>query len=739
MPVLVYPFSNSFNINRIQIKTKKLRYVMTGKTCNISQKSESKPARTVSPKSDNMHKSSFTSQYDYIIHFQRTSGNRAVGQLLRSGVIQAKLQMGKSHDKYEQEADQAADYVMRMPEPQANQLEDEEDMLQPKSNAGQMTPYVHRQYEEEIAQPKKEPQPNIGKDEGPIRASSESNVAPQSQYEDGDSVPSVEEGAERRLDSSKGSGRRLSAVVRKTMEQRFGIDFSQVKVHTGTDAVQMNKALNSQAFTYGNNIFFNQGKYNTSSREGKSLLAHELTHTIHQNTVVRPLIQRRIIFRNFRTQVQHTWLSRHMPWLFNPRTTRVESLRVWSDSEVRAYTGGIGTGIHEFDDIIAGTSTEYELVGGRGQRGRNYRRELIRSVVQDMHDSSDDLFYDAYGALVSEVRRRALLSLRMRISQGFSQAFRPTGYPPHCATDPGPRVGELARSHWIVRRTPHADYPYNFLLNPTGFTNPYEALRRMLFIHRTDPCLRTLMHCDIIITALQLFTLADTMGIDIFNQAVRAGEIEGFQSESGENGVLTWNGFVRLTGSPTATDYRSLRVMYLRSEDDFIIGDHVIFWNHEAYNDLNQVQGQSWRLENAIVIDNAGTAGQRRFQGHGFVSPHTREHFINQMVGKINTLVNIALGDVGRNSVSGLRSHFEFMRNGITFNPIVYELQNGRIRNARIQYHQNGLWENSDMGNPVITMPLRRFSASDFPHPFIRPGETQIMVRRPIESVRSAL
>ena len=43
---------------------------------------------------------------------QRTLGNRAVGRM-----VQAKLTIGQPHDKYEQEADQVADQVMRSPVP----------------------------------------------------------------------------------------------------------------------------------------------------------------------------------------------------------------------------------------------------------------------------------------------------------------------------------------------------------------------------------------------------------------------------------------------------------------------------------------------------------------------------------------------------------------------------------------------------------------------------------------------
>ncbi|MGK7947778.1 MAG: DUF4157 domain-containing protein [Xenococcaceae cyanobacterium] len=53
----------------------------------------------------------------------------------------------------------------------------------------------------------------------------------------------------------------------------FGTDFSDVKVHTDSSAVQMNQDIQAQAFTHGQDIYFNSGKYSPDTNEGKSLLA----------------------------------------------------------------------------------------------------------------------------------------------------------------------------------------------------------------------------------------------------------------------------------------------------------------------------------------------------------------------------------------------------------------------------------------------------------------------------------
>lgn len=87
---------------------------------------------------------------------------------------------------------------------------------------------------------------------------------------------------ESQLSSSKGGGSPLSDEVRSFMEPRFGADFSQVRVHTDSEAVQMNRDLSAQAFAHGSDIYFGAGKYNPGSSDGKRLLAHELTHVVQQ-------------------------------------------------------------------------------------------------------------------------------------------------------------------------------------------------------------------------------------------------------------------------------------------------------------------------------------------------------------------------------------------------------------------------------------------------------------------------
>lgn len=83
---------------------------------------------------------------------------------------------------------------------------------------------------------------------------------------------------------SSGGGAPLDTAVREDMEGRFGQDFSDVRVHTGSAAHDSAKSVNAQAYTVGSNIVFQRDKYDTSSDAGKHMLAHELTHVVQQRS-----------------------------------------------------------------------------------------------------------------------------------------------------------------------------------------------------------------------------------------------------------------------------------------------------------------------------------------------------------------------------------------------------------------------------------------------------------------------
>ena len=84
------------------------------------------------------------------------------------------------------------------------------------------------------------------------------------------------------LNQSAGKGAALLPATKDEMESSIGSDFSDVKIHDDSNAHSLSETLGAQAFTRGSDVFFNKGKYDPETDEGKRLLAHELTHVVQQ-------------------------------------------------------------------------------------------------------------------------------------------------------------------------------------------------------------------------------------------------------------------------------------------------------------------------------------------------------------------------------------------------------------------------------------------------------------------------
>lgn len=83
------------------------------------------------------------------------------------------------------------------------------------------------------------------------------------------------------VQSAIGSGGRpLSDETRSFFEPRFGFNLSALRVHTGAEAAASADALDARAYTLGSDIVFGPNQFAPETREGKSLLAHELAHAV---------------------------------------------------------------------------------------------------------------------------------------------------------------------------------------------------------------------------------------------------------------------------------------------------------------------------------------------------------------------------------------------------------------------------------------------------------------------------
>jgi Domain of unknown function (DUF4157)/Bacterial SH3 domain len=193
-----------------------------------------------------------------ILQLQRAIGNQAVQRLLQADAeslevessvqgtarfdhdfsrrpshsgtprsLQPKLKINAPGDIYEQEADRVAEHLLADP---------------PASTA---LPLLQRHSEQPPGQ-------------------------------DAEAPPSVD-----RVLASPGAP--LQPALQKEMEGHFGYDLSPVRLHHGSDAEESARDVNAKAYTVGHHIVLGTGRYSPETREGKKLLAHELTHVVQQS------------------------------------------------------------------------------------------------------------------------------------------------------------------------------------------------------------------------------------------------------------------------------------------------------------------------------------------------------------------------------------------------------------------------------------------------------------------------
>ncbi|MCG3114423.1 MAG: DUF4157 domain-containing protein [Candidatus Manganitrophus sp. SA1] len=173
-----------------------------------------------------------------IPHLQHTIGNQAVQRLLQTNEappqIQLKRTVSTPGDRSEQEADRAADQVMRAESP---------------------------------------PEPF---QTAPVREDHTGETTAPSSIREAISSP----------------GRPLDAATRGWMASRFGEDFAHVRVHTDDRAAVSARTLGARAYTVGSDLVFEADEYAPATAEGKRLLAHELAHVVQQRASGDHRIQR---------------------------------------------------------------------------------------------------------------------------------------------------------------------------------------------------------------------------------------------------------------------------------------------------------------------------------------------------------------------------------------------------------------------------------------------------------------
>lgn len=190
---------------------------------------------------------------DHPVSIQRKCSSCAVEE----DQVQAKLSVSRPNDPLEQEADRFAEQVMQGHAPvvahgaapavqrdaleeaveEVDRLEDEADIISKGGGTGML----------------------FAKREGETPAALPAHSIPQR------------------------GGQPLEPSVRRFMRERTGFDFANVRIYADAEASASASRLAARAYTVGSNIYFDRGQYQPETREGQTLLAHELAHVVQQS------------------------------------------------------------------------------------------------------------------------------------------------------------------------------------------------------------------------------------------------------------------------------------------------------------------------------------------------------------------------------------------------------------------------------------------------------------------------
>lgn len=438
---------------------------------------------------------------------------------------------------------------------------------------------------------------------------------------------------------SLGKGSPMESGSRGKMEGAFGTSFSGVKIHSDSTAARLSQDMNARAFTVGNHIAFASGEHNPGTLVGDALMAHELAHVQQQSGI------------NNSDNSSYDLLEKDADETALGIMTKTMTGK--DISSLKKKSKGLKTGLSLSRCGSSEPSNQLNLKNLTPDQLKQYKktfiaknfqkkdRDFASKILEDMFESNELSFRDE-SALKTEISKRMDASRRMQESQNlYGKAFE---YPNHplakaCLPDnkdgkkDNPRVNEKAKNYWGPVQNPQGNYYFD--LSPYGKEHGYEALK-LLFSPQPGPkakaiCNMTLIHCDYLASVVHLLVYADSIGEEQFNARVKSGDLKM---------RLTYYGFKELEES----EHSSVREVRPASEKDLVIGDHVIFWNHRAYDLLTAGSHDVWRLENAFLINKKKNVDQ--FEGHGS-GIKTNVQMREKLAEKFNSVVDKARKLIG--------------------------------------------------------------------------------------------
>ena len=390
-------------------------------------------------------------------------------------VIQPKLRIGKSGDRYEREADRVADEVMRMSELQVQRTPDEEEeQIQTTQLAKQITPLVQRQVEEETILVNLVNERRVQRQERDLDGKEEEYIQSEQLPV---STPKLLD-LPARINSLRIGGQPLSETTRSFFESRLRYDFSQVHIHSDGEAAELARDVKARAFTIGHDIVFGEAQYAPSTVSGRKLLGHELVHVVQQNDGNAPSLQREIspatpswLQRlNDRNLIRNVGSTNYRNWIETLQNVLTESQleqvvdQVCSDPYAQALIQTQGLrGLVVLYDANGNIEVAQRLL----RRWGDYTREMLseRTTSEEEHHEQSRLVVRILGegtwSRIVAMRRQSpenheavvlalLRALQLRLRHGSRSADDETSEPLQANPDFIASSGCLSTSRLIV-------------------------------------------------------------------------------------------------------------------------------------------------------------------------------------------------------------------------------------------------------------------------------------------------
>ena len=227
-----------------------------------------------------------------------------------AALVQPALKVGAANDPLEHEAEAMADRIVTMSAPNVDAAPPPADSSAASSGDGAAQPQrlvlraakIDQEsqpdtdtFESEPSIPADHQDPQVpatedvdtaGLDQGEfseIEAGSPDDPKDEVQMAAGEECAVGAEGGDAPQDVTRavaqpGAGRPLQGSVRQFMEPRFGVDFSDVRIHDAPQDRLAADRIGARAFTHREHIWLGEGE----SVDNRRLLAHELTHVVQQ-------------------------------------------------------------------------------------------------------------------------------------------------------------------------------------------------------------------------------------------------------------------------------------------------------------------------------------------------------------------------------------------------------------------------------------------------------------------------